>query len=64
MPKQQIDKIKFEDNGYIFKSISFNKSTNTLIANKFDKKENFIKKVEIKMGQIPKSVKKKLNPLK
>jgi hypothetical protein len=40
------------------------KNTNELIANKFDNKNNFIKKVEIKMGQIPKSVKKKLNPLK
>ena len=59
-----ISNIKFEDSGFVFKCISFNKSTNTLIANKFDNKDNFIKKVEIKMGQIPKSVKKKLNPLK
>ena len=59
-----ISNIIFEDNDFIFKSLSFNKNTNTLIANKFDKKDNFIKKVEIKMGQIPKNVKKKLNPLK
>jgi len=59
-----IDNLTFEENGFIFKCISFNKNRNKLIANKFDKKNNFIKKVEIKMGQIPKSVKKKLNPLK
>ena len=35
-----------------------------LIVNKFDKQDNFIKKVELRMGEIPKSVKKRLNPLK
>jgi len=59
-----ISNISFEYNGFILKAISFNKKTNTLIVNKFDKNNNFIKKDEIKMGQIPKSVKKKLNTLK
>ena len=59
-----IEKISFEYNGFILKGVSFNKKTNTLIVNKFDKNDNFLKKDEIKMGQIPKSVKKKLNTLK
>jgi len=59
-----IENISFEYNGFILKAISFNKKTNTLIVNKFDNNDNFIKKDEIKMGQIPKSVKKKLNTLK
>ena len=58
-----LNNIKFEDNGFIFKVLSFDKKNNKIIANKFDKKGNFIKKVEVKMGQIPKNVKKKLNPL-
>lgn len=56
--------IKFEDNGFIFKALSFDAKKMVLIANKFDKQDNFIKKVELRMGEIPKSVKKKLNPLK
>ena len=56
--------ITFEDNGFIFKAISFNIKTNTLQVDKFDKSNNFIKKTEIKMAQIPKKVKQKLNPLK
>ena len=55
--------IQFETDGFIFKAISFNKNTNTLSVNKYDTKNNFIKKTEIKMGQIPKKVKKLLNPL-
>lgn len=56
-------KVVFENNGFIFKGISFDKKRNILIANKFDKSDKFIKKVDIKMGEIPKSIKKKLNPL-
>lgn len=56
--------ITFEDNGFIFKAISFNIKTNTLHVEKYDKQNNFIKKTEIKMAQIPKKIKQKLNPLK
>jgi len=59
-----ITNIKFEDNGFIFKALSFDDKKMTLIANKFDKQDNFIKKVELRMGEIPKSLKKRLNPLK
>ncbi len=55
--------IKFENNGFIFVALAFNKKRMILIANKFDKQNNFIKKVELRMGEIPKNVKKKLNPL-
>ena len=54
----------FEDNGFIFKAVSFDTKKNILIANKFDKQNNFISKVNITMGQIPKKIKKQLNPLK
>ena len=56
--------IKFEENGFIYKAISFDKKNNALEVNQFDKQDNFIKKTTLKMGQIPKKVKKKLNPLK
>jgi hypothetical protein len=59
-----ITNIKFEDNGFVFKILSFNESKMVLIANKFDMQNYFIKKVELRMGEIPKSVKKKLHPLK
>jgi len=59
-----ITKIKFEDNGFVFKALSFDNNKMVLCANKFDKQDNFIKKVELRMGEIPKSVKKRLNPLK
>jgi len=59
-----ITKIRFEENGFIFKVLSFDNKKMVLSANKFDKQDNFIKKVELRMGEIPKSVKKKLNPLK
>jgi len=58
-----ITDIKFEENGFIFKALSFDSDKMVLVANKFDMKNNFIKKVVLRMGQIPKSVKKKLNPL-
>ncbi|MEA3316063.1 MAG: hypothetical protein U9Q30_09425 [Campylobacterota bacterium] len=58
-----LPKIEFENNSFIFKGISFDKKRNLLVANKFDKNNNFIKKVELKMGEIPKNIKKKLNPL-
>ena len=56
--------LTFEDNGFIFKAISFDIKKNILYVNKFDKQNNFIKKTELKMGQIPKKIKKQLNPLK
>ena len=56
--------LTFESNGFIFKTISFDNDKMTLKANKFDKQNNFIKTVELRMGEIPKNVKKKLNPLK
>ena len=56
--------IKFEDNDFVFKVLSFNTTKMVLVTNKFDKQDNFIKKVELRMGEIPKSVKKRLNPLK
>ena len=58
-----ITDIKFEDNGFVFKALSFDSDKMVLVANKFDMKNNFIKKVVLRMGEIPKSVKKKLNPL-
>ncbi|MGB3752063.1 MAG: hypothetical protein WA945_10905 [Arcobacteraceae bacterium] len=58
-----ITDIKFEDNGFIFKALSFDSDKMVLVANKFDMKNNFIKKVVLRMGEIPKNVKKKLNPL-
>ena len=56
--------LTFEDNGFVFKAISFDIKKNILYVNKFDKQNNFIKKTELKMGQIPKKIKKQLNPLK
>ena len=56
--------LTFEDNGFIFKAISFDIKKNILYVNKFDKQNNFIKKTELKMGQIPKKIKKQLNPFK
>jgi len=58
-----ITDIKFENNGFVFKALSFDNDKMILVANKFDMKNNFIKKVVLRMGEIPKSVKKKLNPL-
>ncbi len=56
--------IVFEDNGFIFKAISYDTQTNTLLCNQFDKDENFIQKRKFTFGELPKSIKKKLNPLK
>ncbi len=56
--------IKFEENGFIYKALSFDKKNNSLEVNQFDKNNNFIKKTTLKMAQIPKKVKKQLNPLK
>lgn len=61
---KMLTNIHFEDNGFVFKALSFDEKKMVLIANKFDTQNNFIKKVELRMGEIPKSVKKKLNPLK
>ncbi|MEA3354226.1 MAG: hypothetical protein U9Q33_10455 [Campylobacterota bacterium] len=54
----------FEMNNFIYKSTSFDKKEMVLYANKHEKDDSFIKKVQLRMGEIPKSVKKKLNPLK
>ena len=59
-----ITDIKFEENSFVFKVLSFDSKKMVLSANKFDKQGNFIKKVTLRMGEIPKSVKKRLNPLK
>lgn len=59
-----MNNIQYEENGFTFEAVSFDKKKNLLIANKFDKEHNLIKKVEVKMAQIPKKVKQKLNPLK
>ncbi|MEA3383161.1 MAG: hypothetical protein U9Q20_00605 [Campylobacterota bacterium] len=54
----------FQNNGFIFKTISFDEKKMILTANKFDNQNNFIKVVQLRMGEIPKNIKKKLNPLK
>ena len=56
--------ITFQINSFIYKAIDFDTKQNVLHANKFDTNNEFIKKVKLRMGEIPKSVKKKLNPLK
>jgi len=56
--------IKFEENEFIYKILSFDKKNNSLEVNQFDKQNNFIKKTTLKMAQIPKKVKQKINPLK
>jgi len=56
--------IIFEENGFIYKALSFDKKNNALEVNQFDKQDNFIKKTTLKMAQIPKKIKKQLNPLK
>jgi hypothetical protein len=56
--------ITFKDNGFIFKAVSYDTKSNTLICNQFDKNENFIQKRKLTFGELPKSIKKKLNPLK
>ncbi len=56
--------IVFEHNNFICKVINFDLKKNVLSFNKYDKENNFIKKDELKMGQIPKKIKKLLNPLK
>jgi len=55
--------ITFEENGFAYKVISFDKKNNSLEVNQFDKQDNFIKKTTLKMAQIPKKIKQKLNPL-
>ena len=56
--------IVFEEDGFIYKAISFDKKNNSLEVSQFDKQDNFIKQTTLKMAQIPKKVKQKLNPLK
>jgi hypothetical protein len=62
--QNNLSNISFEENGFIFKAISFDKKSMVLTVNKFDKQNNFIKKTQLRMGEIPKNIKKKLNPLK
>lgn len=59
-----IKNLHFEDNGFVFKLTHFDEKKMLLTANKFDNQNNFIKKVQLRMGEIPKNIKKKLNPLK
>ena len=56
--------LTFEDNGFVFKALSFDDKKMVLTANKFDKQNNFIKVVQLRMGEIPKNIKKKINPLR
>lgn len=56
--------ITFEDNGFIFKAISFDNKMMILHCDQFDKQENFIKKRKLTFAELPKSIKKRLNPLK
>ena len=60
----KIENLTFEDNGFVFKVVNFDSKKMVLTANKFDKQNNFIKAVHLRMGEIPKSIKKQLNPLK
>jgi len=56
--------IVFEENSFIFKAVLYDKKTQTLTCNQFDKENNFIKQRKLKFAELPKGVKKKLNPLK
>jgi len=56
--------IVYEDNGFIFKAVSYDKKTNTLLCNQFNKNKEFIQTRKLTFGELPKSVKKQLNPLK
>ena len=56
--------LTFENNGFVFKTVSFDNKKMVLTANKFDKQNNFIKVVQLRMGEIPKNIKKQLNPFK
>ncbi|MEA3513668.1 MAG: hypothetical protein U9R37_08710 [Campylobacterota bacterium] len=58
-----IENISFQDNGFLHKAINFDNKKMVLYVNRF-KNDKFIDKIELRMGQIPKSVKKQLNPLK
>jgi len=62
--QNSLTNISFQDNGFNFKAVSFDKKRMVLIVNRFDMQNNFIKKAELRMGEIPKNVKKRLNPLK
>lgn len=57
------EQIEFQENGFVFKGVSFDSKKMILTANKFDMNNNYIKQVRLRMGEIPKNVKKKLNPL-
>jgi len=56
--------ITFEDNGFIFKATSFDNKTMVLHCDQFDNQNNFIKKRKLTFAELPKNIKKKLNPLK
>ena len=58
-----LQNITFEENGFVYKALCFDKKSNSLEVNQFDKENNFIKKTTLKMAQIPKKIKKQLNPL-
>jgi hypothetical protein len=59
-----MNNISFTQDGYRYNAISFDKTKMVLKTNQLDTNGNFIKVYEFRMGQIPKSVKKLLNPLK
>ena len=56
--------ISFETNNLKYKAKSFDINKNILYVDMYDMKDKFIKQTTLKMGQIPKKVKQKLNPLK
>lgn len=56
--------ITFEDNGFIFKATSFDTKTMILHCDQFSKENTFIQKRKLTFAQLPKSIKKRLNPLK
>ena len=56
--------LQFQIDKVIYKGISFDIKTNTLSVSQYDLENNFIKNTTLRMGQIPKKVKQKLNPLK
>jgi len=58
-----MDNIKFEQDGFLYKATSFDKTKMVLKTNQFDINGKFIKVYEFRMGQIPKKIKKLLNPI-
>jgi len=56
--------LTFEVSNHLYKAKSFDINKNILYVDMYDMKKKFIKQTTLKMGQIPKKIKQKLNPLK